>query len=148
MYSFRISRLTKNHQYKIRLRRRITQTLIFSKFPCNICMPYGSERRNIYHEKCTQVRALSICQRLKHIWNQTTEPTKATKRLKGLPVLFKIGNFTYFFVVYTFCTYFQPVFSFLTILKVHEKCLTSCYYCKEYIRIKLRCISTLIRPKV
>ena len=29
---FGISRLTKDHQYKIRFRRRLTQTLVFPKF--------------------------------------------------------------------------------------------------------------------
>ena len=32
LHVFGISRLTKNHQYKIRLRRRLTQTLVFLKF--------------------------------------------------------------------------------------------------------------------
>ena len=34
LYVFGISRLTKNHQYKIRLSRRLTQTLVFPKFSC------------------------------------------------------------------------------------------------------------------
>ena len=32
LHVFGISRLTKNHQYKIRLRRLPTQTLVFPKF--------------------------------------------------------------------------------------------------------------------
>ena len=32
LYSFGISRLTKNYQYKIGLRRRLTQNLVFPKF--------------------------------------------------------------------------------------------------------------------
>ena len=34
--SFGFARLTKNHQHKIRLRRRLTQTLVFPKFSCNM----------------------------------------------------------------------------------------------------------------
>ena len=38
LYSFGISRLTKKHQYhKIKLRRRLTQTLIIRKFSYNTC---------------------------------------------------------------------------------------------------------------
>ena len=47
LHVFGISRLTKNHQYKIRLRKRVTQTLVFPKFS------FVFLRNAIYNEKCT-----------------------------------------------------------------------------------------------
>ena len=54
LYVFGISRLTKNHQYKIRLRRRLAQTLVFPKFSCMYSIQYMVPKlfQKYYYEKC------------------------------------------------------------------------------------------------
>ena len=55
LFGIGIGRVTQNdyHQYKIRLKRRLTQTLVFTKLSYNTCLRFWEEIW--YHEKkCTQ----------------------------------------------------------------------------------------------
>ena len=55
IFGIGIGRLTQNdyHQYTIRLRRRVTQTIVFHKLSCNMCVRFWEEEI-WYHKKCTQ----------------------------------------------------------------------------------------------
>ena len=96
MYLELASRLTKNHQYKIRLRRRLTQTLVFPKFS----WIYGNTwclnfLRNIVMKKA--ITALSLCQRL---WLKLDQMTESRARESVNAIGSNFGAYAYTYLVF------------------------------------------------